>query len=70
MATGYFSYSKEGESIIISDTLFDQSSVQTTDAKKLFFEVKKLSEKDSEKATYDNIVRLLERQNDTKRTEN
>ena len=47
MATGYFLYSKEeGESIIISDTLFDQGSAQTTYANTMLFELKKLSEKD------------------------
>lgn len=47
MATGPFSYSKEeGENIIVSETLFDQIDTETSDAKKIFLDLKKLSEKD------------------------
>lgn len=46
MATGYFSYSKEeGESIIVSDTLLGEDFAQPYDAKKLFLNLKKASEK-------------------------
>lgn len=47
MATGYFSYSKEeGESIIVADTLLGENPTETHDAKKLFYSLKKASEKD------------------------
>lgn len=47
MDTRYFSYSKEeGESIIVPDTLFNESPMRSHDAKKLFMDLKKASEKD------------------------
>lgn len=47
MATGSFSYSKEeGENIIIPDTLFEHMEAEASDAKRLFLDIKRLSEKD------------------------